>query len=80
VIQKLTQLRAVAERHGVDLRSAALQFSSAASEAVSLIVGAGSAREIQEDWNSMQTKIPQEFWSELKHQGLIEENASTPAL
>ncbi|MEB0060273.1 aldo/keto reductase [Variovorax sp. LG9.2] len=80
VIQKLAQLRAVAARHGVDLRTAALQFSSAPAEAVALIVGAGSAREIQENWNSMQTKIPPEFWSELKQQGLIEQNAAEPAL
>jgi len=31
VIQKLARLRAVAQRHDVDLRSAALQFSAAAS-------------------------------------------------
>jgi D-threo-aldose 1-dehydrogenase len=80
VIQKLAQLRAVAERHGVDLRTAALQFSIAPPEAVALIVGAGSSREIQENWNSMETKIPRDFWSELKQQGLIEQNAPEPAL
>ena len=77
-IDKREQLRAVAARHGVDLRTAALQFSAAASEAVALVVGAGSARQIQEDWNSLQAKIPSDFWAELKQQGLIEKSATLP--
>jgi D-threo-aldose 1-dehydrogenase len=77
-IAKRDQLRAVAARHGVDLRTAALQFSAAAPEAVALVVGAGSALQIQEDWNSMQAKIPAEFWRELKYERLIERNAPTP--
>jgi D-threo-aldose 1-dehydrogenase len=32
-----------------------------------------------EDYTSMQTKIPAEFWTELKSQNLIEQNAPTPA-
>ncbi len=80
VIQKLVRLHAVAQLHGVDLRTAALQFSAAASEAVALVVGAGSERQIQEDWNSMQSKIPKDFWNELKQERLIEENAPTPAI
>lgn len=77
-IAKRDQLRVVAARHGVDLRTAALQFSAAAPEAVALVVGAGSALQIQEDWNSMQARIPEEFWRELKHERLIERNAPTP--
>jgi D-threo-aldose 1-dehydrogenase len=79
VIQKLARLRAVAQRHGVDLRTAALQFSAAASEAVAIVVGAASDRQIEQDWNSMQATIPKDFWSELKQERLIEENAPTPA-
>jgi D-threo-aldose 1-dehydrogenase len=79
VIQKREQLRAVAARHGVDLRTAALQFSAAAPEAVALVVGARSAQQIQQDWNSMQAKIPAAFWDELKHEKLIEQAAPTPA-
>ena len=77
-IAKREALRAVAGRHGVDLRTAALQFSAAASEAVALVVGAGSAQQIQQDWNSLQAKIPAEFWDELRQEKLIEANAPTP--
>jgi D-threo-aldose 1-dehydrogenase len=41
-------------------------------------VGARSAQQIQEDWNSLQAKIPSDFWAELKQQGLIEAKASLP--
>jgi len=79
VIAKRDRLRAVAARHGVDLRTAALQFTAAASEAVAMVVGAGSAQQIQADYNSMQAKIPADFWSELRHEKLIEANAAIPA-
>jgi len=78
-IQKRARLRAVAERHAVDLRAAALQFTAAAPAAVALVVGARSARQIQEDWNAMQAKIPADFWNELKQEGLVERHAPTPS-
>jgi D-threo-aldose 1-dehydrogenase len=77
-IGKRERLRAVAARHGVDLRTAALQFSAAAPEAVALVVGARSDSQIREDWNSMHAKIPADFWRELRQQGLVEPGAPTP--
>ncbi|TAI62618.1 aldo/keto reductase [Bradyrhizobium sp. Leo170] len=78
-IEKRDRLRAAATRHGVDLRTAALQFSSAPDVVVALVVGASSHRQILEDYNSMQAKIPAEFWQELKESGLIEQAATVPA-
>src|SRR6201999_2376909 len=80
VLKKRDALRAVAGRHGVDLRTAALQFSAAASEAVALVVGVHSAQQISEDWNSMQAKIPKDFWAELLQEKLIDPNAHLPKL
>jgi D-threo-aldose 1-dehydrogenase len=53
VIEKREKLQAVAARFGVDLRTAALQFSAAPDLAVALVVGARSDRQIQENWNSL---------------------------
>jgi D-threo-aldose 1-dehydrogenase len=78
-IEKRERLRAVAARHGVDLRTAALRFSSAPDVVVALVVGASSHQQILEDYNSMQAKIPAEFWQELKQSGLIEQAATVPA-
>jgi D-threo-aldose 1-dehydrogenase len=77
-IEKRDRLRAVAAKHGVDLRTAALQFSATPDVVVALVVGASSEQQILEDYNSMQAKIPAEFWQELKAGGLIEQEAAMP--
>ncbi len=77
-IEKRRQLHAVAGKYGVDLRTAALQFSAAPDVAAALVVGASSQSQILADYTSMQTRIPAEFWSDLKSQNLIELNAPTP--
>ena len=77
-IEKRDRLRAVAAKHGVDLRTAALQFSATPDVVVALVVGAASEQQILEDYNSMQAKIPAEFWQELKSTGLIEQEAAMP--
>jgi D-threo-aldose 1-dehydrogenase len=77
-LEKRKRLRAVASNHGVDLRTAALQFSAAPDTAAALVVGASSEQQILADYTSMQTKVPAEFWAELKAQNLIEQNAPVP--
>jgi D-threo-aldose 1-dehydrogenase len=79
LIEKRRKLRGVASNHGVDLRTAALQFSAAPDLAAALVVGAGNEQQILADYTSMQTRIPAEFWAELKAQKLIEQNAPVPA-
>jgi D-threo-aldose 1-dehydrogenase len=76
---KRKRLREVAANHGVDLRTAALQFSAEPDVAAALIVGASSEQQILADYTSMQTRIPAEFWADLKAEKLIEQNAPTPA-
>jgi D-threo-aldose 1-dehydrogenase len=78
-IEKRKRLREVAGNHGVDLRTAALQFSAAPDVVAALVVGCRSEQQIIEDYTSMHTKIPAEFWAELKAQDLIELNAPVPA-
>ena len=78
-LEKRKRLREVAGNHGVDLRTAALQFSASPDVAAALVVGASSEQQILADYTSMQTKIPAEFWAELKAQKLIEQNAPAPA-
>jgi D-threo-aldose 1-dehydrogenase len=78
-LEKRKRLREVAGNHGVDLRTAALQFSAAPDVAAALVVGASSEQQILADYTSMQTRIPAEFWAELKAHNLIEQNAPVPA-
>jgi len=74
-IEKRGRLRAVAERHGVDLRTAALQFSSAPDVVAALVVGCSSPQQVIADYTSVQTGIPQAFWPDLRSEGLIESDA-----
>jgi D-threo-aldose 1-dehydrogenase len=78
-LEKRKRLREIASNHGVALRTAALQFSAAPDIAAALVVGASSEQQILADYTSMQTRIPAEFWAELKAQDLIEQNAPVPA-
>ncbi len=77
-IAKRDRLRAVAARHGVDLRTAALQFSSAPDVASALVVGCANPQQALADYTSLATKIPPEFWSDLQSEGLIERDAHIP--
>jgi D-threo-aldose 1-dehydrogenase len=77
-LAKRERLRAVADQFGVDLRTAALQFSAAPDVAVSLIVGAHTEAQALANATSMKATIPQAFWAELKRQKLIEPNAPVP--
>jgi D-threo-aldose 1-dehydrogenase len=79
LLEKRKRLREVASNHGVELRTAALQFSASPDIAAALVVGASSEQQILADYTSMQTKIPADFWAELKAQKLIEQNAPVPA-
>jgi D-threo-aldose 1-dehydrogenase len=79
-IEKRRKLSDVAANHGVDLRTAALQFSAAPDVASALVVGCRSEQQILADYTSMQTKIPDEFWADLKAQNLIEHNAPVPQM
>jgi D-threo-aldose 1-dehydrogenase len=74
-IEKRRKLLDAASNHGVDLRTAALQFSAAPDVAAALVVGCKSEQQILADYTSMQTKIPAEFWADLKARNLIEQNA-----
>ncbi len=74
-IEKRRKLLDVAANHAVDLRTAALQFSAAPDVASALVVGCRSEQQILADYTSMQTKIPAEFWADLKAQNLTEQNA-----
>jgi D-threo-aldose 1-dehydrogenase len=78
-LAKRERLRAVANQFGVDLRTAALQFSAAPDVAVALVVGAHTEAQALANATSMKETVPPAFWAELKRQNLIEQNAPVPS-
>ncbi|HSJ67526.1 MAG TPA: aldo/keto reductase [Anditalea sp.] len=77
-IEKRKKLHQMSEKHGVDLRTAALQFCAAPSIMAAVIPGTRYADQAKENVASMTAKIPAAYWQELKQEGLIEENAPVP--
>ncbi|MBE7218228.1 MAG: aldo/keto reductase [Caulobacteraceae bacterium] len=71
-------LLAVAQRHGVDLLAAALQFSLAPDVASALIVGAGTPEHILEDHAALRATIPAAFWEDLRAEGVLHADAPVP--
>ena len=77
--ERLAKLREVAGRHGVDLVAAALQFSQAPDVVSALIVGTARPEHILADHAALRARIPAEFWTELKTQGILHPEAAAPA-
>jgi len=73
------RLAAIAGRHGVDLRAAALQFCAAHPVVASVIPGTKNPSRVRENAELMQRPIPAAFWEELHREGVLPENAPTPA-
>jgi D-threo-aldose 1-dehydrogenase len=78
-VEKRDRMIKIAKEHGTDLRTAALQFTVAPSVVSATIPGARSAKQAKENAASMKAKIPAEFWTALKKEKLIAENAPVPA-
>ena len=79
VVERVRQVEAVAARHEVPLKAAALQFPLAHPAVASVIPGARSAAEAKENFGLMLAPIAPDFWAELKALGLLPAEAPTPA-
>lgn len=79
MIEKRAAISKIAEKHGTDLRTAALQFSNAPAVVTAVIPGARNAEQATENAKSFEAKIPADFWAELKRERLIAETAEIPA-
>lgn len=75
---KRAKVQAVCERHGVDLRTAALQFAAAPEVVSAAIPGARTAEQVRANVASMGVAIPADLWAELKHEKLIAADAPVP--
>ena len=76
--EKRDRISRIALAHGVDVRTAALQFSAAPSVVSAVIPGTRYPDQAKANVVSMATKIPTAFWEELKQEGLIAAHAPTP--
>ncbi|UTR06984.1 aldo/keto reductase [Alkalihalobacillus sp. LMS6] len=75
---KINKLTEVAESHGVSLKAAALQFSSAHPAVAAVIPGSTRPDRINEDLEALRETIPEAFWQELIEKQLISAVAPLP--
>jgi D-threo-aldose 1-dehydrogenase len=78
VLDRVARLSSVCERHKVPLAAAALQFPLAHKLVVSVIPGARSVAELEQNLDYLAWPIPAGLWSDLRDQGLIDPAAPLP--
>ena len=72
-------MAALAKEHGVDLRTAALQFAAAPKVVSAVVAGGRSPEQVRGNAASMTAKLPGAFWDALKREKLIAQDAPVPA-
>jgi D-threo-aldose 1-dehydrogenase len=77
-LEKARALKVVCQRHGVDLKAAALQFPLAHPAVACVIPGAASPEQVEQNAALIRADCPADLWAEMKHEGLIPLDAPTP--
>jgi D-threo-aldose 1-dehydrogenase len=78
ILAKVERIKALAQRHRVPIKAAALQFSLAHPASAAVIPGASRPNRIAEDRAALTATIPGDFWRELRAQGLVAADAPLP--
>lgn len=78
LVDRARRLKVVCDSHNVDLKSAALHYVLAHPVVVSVIPGAESVEELEQNVAMVQSNTPSALWSDLKSEGLIPPDAVTP--
>ncbi|MCU5688326.1 aldo/keto reductase [Bacillus cereus] len=78
IIEKVNKMKKLADRHGISIKAAALQFSLANPAVAAVIPGASKPERIAEDQAALKTVIPAAFWEEMREQKLVAVNAPLP--
>ncbi|MFJ5786446.1 aldo/keto reductase [Streptomyces hydrogenans] len=78
IIERVGKLKALAERHGISIKAAALQFSLAHPASAAVIPGATRPSRIAEDTAALNEKVPAAFWTDLRAAGLVSPAAPLP--
>ncbi|WP_017237849.1 aldo/keto reductase [Streptomyces sp. SS] len=78
IIERVGKLKALTEKHGIGIKSAALQFSLAHPAAAAVIPGATRPSRIAEDTAALAETVPSAFWADLREAGLVSPAAPLP--
>jgi D-threo-aldose 1-dehydrogenase len=78
MLAKVQRIKAIADRYGVSMKAAGLQFSLANPAVAAVIPGASRPDRLAEDHAALNEVVPDDFWHELRRQGLVAPNAPLP--
>ncbi|WP_310886503.1 aldo/keto reductase [Pseudomonas cichorii] len=78
VAEKRARLFAICDRFGIDMRTAALQFAAAPKIVSAIIPGARVPGQVTANAQSMNVRIPGQFWEVLREEKIISSGAEIP--
>jgi D-threo-aldose 1-dehydrogenase len=78
ILDKVARIKAIADRHGVSMKAAGLQFALANPAVAAVIPGASQPSRIAEDRSALNEVVPIDFWRELRQAGLVHPAAPLP--
>ena len=71
-LNKAYKLKRVCENFNISLKKAAIQFPYTNKIVATAIIGMGSSKEVNENYNNYKNQIPSDFWEEIKKENLID--------
>lgn len=78
VLARVAAIKAIADRHGISMKAAGLQFCLANPAVAAVIPGASRPSRIAEDRAALAETAPADFWRELRASGLVAVAAPLP--
>ncbi len=78
ILAKVAAIKAIADRHGISMKAAGLQFALANPAVAAVIPGASKPDRIAEDRAALNEVVPADFWRELRRAGLVHRDAPLP--
>jgi D-threo-aldose 1-dehydrogenase len=78
ILDKVARIKALADRHGIRMKAAGLQFALAHPAVAAVIPGASQPGRIAEDRAALNQTVPLAFWRELRAAGLVHPAAPLP--
>lgn len=78
IVDRVSRIEAVCKRHRVPLAAAALQFPYGHSAIATVIPGARTRAEVEQNIALLRVAIPADLWHELKADGLMRSDAPCP--
>ena len=78
ILDKVARIKATADRHGVSMKAAGLQFSLANPAVAAVIPGASRPSRIAEDRAALEETVPAAFWRDLRDAKLVHPEAPLP--